>query len=168
MSQYVGPVLLDKSHHVSGFDCGKDELNRFLVKNALHNQSADSARTFVTLREDRVVGYYSLATSAVAYEGAPSRMSTGLARHDIPVILMARFAVDRDSQGCGLGKALFKDALKRHLKVVSDVGARAFVVHAKDDEAKSFYEYLGMQQFPGNPLHLFYLQKDIVRTLAPT
>src|SRR5438874_8716590 len=111
MSRLTGPVVLEKGHDFLTFDCGKEALNSFLVRHALANQANNSARTFVALDGERVVGYYSLAASAVLHDQAPPRMAKGLARHPIPVVLMARFAVDLAYQGGGLGSALFKDAI---------------------------------------------------------
>lgn len=162
---FRGPFPLQKGHDTSQFDCGRDPLNAFIRRYALANQTNNSARTFVVLDGDRVVGYYSLAAGAVAYEEAPSRMAKGLARHPIPVVLMARFAVDLGAQGQGLGRALFKDALKRALAASREIAARAFVVHAKDDAAKAFYERVEMEAFPGNPYHLSLLMKDVARAL---
>ena len=94
MSRFSGPYPLEKSHDFLDFDCGKEPLNTFLIRHALANQNNGSARTFVGLDENRVVGYYSLAVSSVLYDDAPDRMAKGLARHPIPILLMARFAVD--------------------------------------------------------------------------
>jgi GNAT superfamily N-acetyltransferase len=147
------------------FDCGKEPLNTFLVRHALANQANDSARTFVGLDGNRVVGYYSLAVSAVLYEEAPERMAKGLARHPIPILLMARFAVDKNYQGQGIGSGLFKDAIKRCLNVSKEASVRAFMVHAKDEEAKSLYQRYGMLESPANPFHLYFLMKDIEKFL---
>ena len=166
MSQYVGPTPLLKSHDASGFDCGKAPLNTFLIRHAYINQQNDSARTFVVLNENRVIAYYSLAAGAIEHEKAPDRMSKGLARHPIPILLMARLAVDKTFQGQQLASALIKDALKRYLNVCGEIGARAFVVHAKDDDAKGLYEHFGMTPFTNNPLHLYYLKKDIDKALG--
>ncbi len=166
MSELSGPVLLTKSHDYLGFDCGKEPLNSFLVRHALANQANDSARTFVVLDENQVIGYYSLAVSAVLFEDAPTRMTKGLARHPVPVILMARFAVATTHQGQGIGKSMFKDAIKRALFVSKEAAARAFVVHAKDDEASALYQRFQMEAFPANPYHFFYLMKDIEKSLG--
>jgi len=166
VSVFQGPVLLDKSHDCSSFDCGKEPLNRFLIRHALANQANDSARTFVGLDGSRVVGYYSLAVSAVLFEDAPERMVKGLARHPVPILLMARFAVDKGYQGRGIGAGLFKDALKRCLNVSREAAVRAFMVHAKDEEAKALYERFGMIACPDNPFHLYLLMKDITRLIG--
>lgn len=166
MSQFTGPILLDNSHEINGFDCAKEPLNAFLVRNAITNQANGSSRTFVGLSGNRVVGYYSLAVSSILHEDAPDRMAKGLARHPIPIVLMARFAVDKGYQGLGIGKGLYKDALKRCLNISGEAGVRAFMTHAKDEEAKALYLKLGMTECPNNPLHLYLLMKDLRHMLS--
>jgi len=153
---------LDASHDVDGFDCGKEPLDRFLQRHALVNQKAGSAQTYVVCRgEQRVAGYYSLAVGAVEHAEAPGRVSTGLARHPIPVMLLARLAIDRAEQGKGLGKALLKDALLRTAQAADIAGIRALLVHAKDDEARAWYEQFDFEPSPTDPYHLFLLMKDL-------
>src|SRR5579859_3843624 len=131
------PVLLTKAHEIAGFDCGKPPLNDFLVKYALQNQASGGARTYVMTRGNRVIGYYSLAPASVSPEDAPSRVLKGQGRYPVPVILMARFAVDISEQGKDLGKALLSDALRRALQGADAIGGRAFLVHAKDEDART-------------------------------
>lgn len=153
---------LDASHDVDAFDCGKEPLDRFLQRHALVNQKAGSAQTYVVCRaEQRVVGYYSLAVGAVERADAPGRVSKGLARHPIPVMLLARLAIDRSVQGKGLGKALLKDALLRTAQAADIAGIRALLVHAKDDEARAWYERFDFEPSPTDPYHLFLLMKDL-------
>ena len=159
------PVLLTKSHEIAGFDCGKPPLNDFLTKYALQNQASGGARTYVLTRADRVIGYYSLAPASISPEDAPARVIKGQGRYPVPVILMARFAMDSNEQGKGLGKALFRDALRRALAGAETIGGRAFLVHAKDEDARAFYLKFGMEESPTNPLHLLLLFKDIRQTL---
>lgn len=166
MSGFQGPILLDRTHDILGFDCGKEPLNTFLIRHALANQSNDSARTFVGLDDRKVVGYYSLAVSALLHEDAPERMAKGLARHPIPILLMARFAVDLKYQGQGIGTGLFKDALRRCLNVSKEAAVRAFMVHAKDQDARALYRRYGMLECPENPAHLYFLMKDVERALT--
>jgi GNAT superfamily N-acetyltransferase len=159
------PVLLDKSHHTAEFDCGKPPLNDFLIKYALQNQASGGARTYVMVRSGRVTGYYSLAPASVLPEDAPARVIKGQGRYPVPVILMARFALDVIEQGKGLGKALLRDAMRRALHGAEAIGGRAFLVHAKDEAARTFYRKFMMEESPTNPLHLFLLFKDIRQSL---
>lgn len=162
---YSPPVLLTQEHECSGFDCGKVPLNDFLIKFALQNQAGGSARTYVLTHDRQVVGYYSLAPASVLPDDAPSRVVKGQRRYPVPVILMARFALDKKVQGKGYGKALFRDALLRALAGAEAIGGRAFLVHAKDEEARAFYTRFGVEPSPTNPFHLFFLFKDIRKSL---
>jgi GNAT superfamily N-acetyltransferase len=159
------PILLSSDHDLAGFDCGKAPLNDFLVKYALQNQASGGARTYVLTRGKRVIGYYSLAPASVAPTDAPARVMKGQGRYPVPVILMARFALDLSEQGKGYGKVLFRDAIRRALAGADAIGGRAFLVHAKDEEARAFYARFGMEASPTNPLHLFLLFKDIRKSL---
>lgn len=153
---------LSADHDVSRFDCGKDALNRFLQRFALANQQANAAQTYVLCGEGGVVvAYYSLAVGAVEHAAAPRRIGQGLARHAIPVMLLARLAVDRNAQGCGFGKALLKDAILRTAQAADIAGIRALLVHAKDEEASAWYEHFDFEPSPTDPFHLFLLMKDI-------
>jgi GNAT superfamily N-acetyltransferase len=115
----------------------------------------------VGLAEQTVIGYYSLAVGSVEYEQASERVMKGLAHHAIPIMLLARLAVDSHWQSKGFGAALLKDAMLRTLHAADIAGIRAFVVHAKDDVAKGFYEHFDFLPSPSDPLHLFLLLKDV-------
>jgi predicted N-acetyltransferase YhbS len=88
-------------------------------------------------------------------------VSKGLARHPIPIMLLARLAVSSAWQGRGLGAGLLKDAMRRSLQAADIAGIRAFAVHAKDERARDFYEHVGFIPSPTDPLHLYLLIKDI-------
>ena len=105
-------VLLTADHELSGFDCGNDELNRWLIDHALASQKADLARTYLALTDTAVAGYFSLTTGSVRRESAPRRFARGMPRHPIPTILIARLAVDRRHQGQQLGSRLLAEALR--------------------------------------------------------
>lgn len=165
MESLNAPVLLTKSHKIADFDCGKPPLNDFLVKYALQNQAGGGARTYVLTRVERVIGYYSLAPASVSQDDTSARVKKGQGKYPVPVILMARFAVDISEQGKGLGKALFRNALCRALAGSDAIGGRAFLVHAKDQEAYDFYIKFGMEESPTNPMHLFLLFKDMRKSL---
>jgi predicted N-acetyltransferase YhbS len=157
---------LRRDHLVDGFDCGQEELNRFLKKHALTNQASDSAQTYV-LADDLVVkGYYSLAAGTVSHQEAMERVKKGLGRHPVPVILLARLAVDASLQGKRIGPALLQDALRRAVHAADTIGARAVLVHAKDDGAKGFYEHFTFEPSPSDPYHLMLIMKDLRRIIA--
>lgn len=152
---------LDRHHIADFFDCGYQDLNRYISRFALNNQSAGSAQTYVALTDEKVVGYFSLAVGAVAHSQAPTRMVKGLARHPVPVMLLARLAVDKAAMGRGLGAALLHDALARTLQAADIAGIRAVIVHAKDEEARRFYEHFDFDPSPTDPYHLYLLIKDL-------
>jgi GNAT superfamily N-acetyltransferase len=155
------PKPIEAHHQVACFDCGSPALNEFLGRYALTNHQSGSAKTFVATSESHmVVGYYSLAASQVLYADAPSRLQKGVARNPVPVVLLARLAVDLSWQGQGLGPGLLKDAILRVLSAAEGIGVRALLVHAKDDQAKAFYLHYDFEALPGYPLHLVLLLKD--------
>jgi GNAT superfamily N-acetyltransferase len=163
VSGLSGPVLLEKSHDFLEFGCGKEPLNSFIARHALANQANGISRTFVGLEGNRVIGYYSLALSSILYDEAPKRMAKGLAKHPIPILVMARFAVDKNFQKRGIGTGLFNDALKLCIGVSKEADVRAFMVHAKDEEARSLDARFGMVECPKNSMHLYFLMKDVGR-----
>ena len=163
MSDYGIIEKLKREHQLDSFDCGKEDLNRFLKRQAWNSQQAHSAQTYVLARELAVVGYYSLAAGSVTHEGATERAKKGLARHPIPVILLARLAVDVALQGKKIGPALLKDALLRAASAADTIGARALLVHAKDDDAKGFYEHFNFEPSPSDPYHIMLIMKDLIR-----
>lgn len=152
---------LQRSHPVDRFDCGQEDLNRFLVRYALQGQQAGASQTYLALDGERVVGFYSLVVGQVDYDEAPERVSKGLARHPVPIMLLARLAVSLDHQGRRLGAGLLKDAMKRTLRAADIAGIRALVTHAKDDAARRFYERFDFVASPSDPYHLLMLLKDI-------
>ena len=157
---------LRPNHIIEGFDCGRQELNRYLMRYAWQNQQAGAAKTYVGLVEDAVIGYHTLAVGQVSSEEAPERLTKGLARHPVPITLLARLAVDHRWHGQGVGKALLKDAMQRTLQAADIAGIRAFAVHAKDDEARSFYQKFDFVPSPTDPMHLFVLLKDVRKIIS--
>ncbi len=160
------PAPIESGHDLSAFDCGAPALNDYLRKYALQNQQGHAARTYVACRGRRVVGYYTLAAGSVRPDDPPSRVVKGLAKHPVPVILLARLAVDRTEQGKGLGAGLLKDALSRASQAADVIGCRAVLVHAKDAAAKSFYQRFGFEPSTVAELHLYLLMKDIRASLG--
>jgi len=157
---------LRPDHTIESFDCSREELNRYLQRFAWQNQQAGAAQTYVGLAGDAVIGYYTLAVGHVTREEAPERLTKGLARHPVLIMLLARLAVDHRWQGQGVGKALIKDAMLRTLQAADIAGIRAFAVHAKDEEARRFYLKFDFIPSPSDPMHLFVLLKDVRRVLG--
>ena len=156
---------LRRDHPIEGFDCGREELNRYLLRYAWQNQQAGASQTYVGIVGDAIAGFYTLAVGQATHEEAPERLTKGLARHPIPIMLLARLAVDRHWHGQGAGKALLRDAMQRTLQAADIAGIRALAVHAKDEEARRFYEHFDFVPSATDPLHLFVLLKDVRRMM---
>jgi GNAT superfamily N-acetyltransferase len=151
---------------VDAFDCGRPALNQFLQRYALLNQKANSAQTYVCCHDDVVVGFYSLAVGSVDHVSTPARVTKGLARYPVPVMILARLAVDAAHQRKGLGQALLKDALLRTAQAADIAGIRCLLVHAKDDGARLWYESWEFEPSPTDPYHLFLMLKDLRALLS--
>lgn len=160
---YSRPAPLHKGHVLDGFDCGEQALDRWLKEHALASQASGSARVFVTTDDgETVAGYYALAAAQVEPREATGRLAKGQPRHrPIPVVLLARLAVDRRHRGRGLGSSLLRDAMLRCLGASEAIGVRAMVVHAKDRRARAWYERYGFEASPTDPLHLILPMKDL-------
>jgi GNAT superfamily N-acetyltransferase len=160
----VSALLIEKlarSHAVETFDCGDENLNRFLSRFAWQSQQSNASQTYLGLADNRVVGFYTLVVGEVAHDGAPERLTRGLARHPVPIMLLARLGVDISWQGKGVGAGLLRDSILRTLQAADIAGIRAFVVHAKDDAVARFYQHFGFAGSPSDPLHLHVLIKDL-------
>ncbi|WP_165227522.1 GNAT family N-acetyltransferase [Aquisphaera insulae] len=148
---------LDGGHDRSAFDCGTPALDSYLRNYALQNQKRGIVRNYVvTLADSKViVAYYSLVYGSIAPKLLPPKLVKGAGRYDIPLMLLARLAVDRRQQGRGLGKALLKDAVLRTMQAAEIAGLKLLLVHAKDDAAADFYRKHGFEPVVDEPLTLF-------------
>jgi GNAT superfamily N-acetyltransferase len=112
-----------------------------------------------------VVGYYALASGAIAASGGVGRFRRNMP-DPIPVAMLGRLAIDRARQGKGLGRALFRDCALRVAFAAEAIGIRGIVVHAVSDEAKAFYRALGFDPSPAEPMTLMVTLKDIRHLLV--
>ncbi|HYS45861.1 MAG TPA: GNAT family N-acetyltransferase [Rhizomicrobium sp.] len=163
MGEVTAPEALDPSHDLAGFDCGKRALTDWLRHRALKNEARGS-RTFVVCRARRVLGYYALAAGAVVRDRAPAGISRNMP-DPVPVIVLARLAVDRTMQGQRIGEGLLKDALKRALAASREIGARAVLVHALDGDAANFYLQYGFRLFPADARTLYLAMEHIAAAI---
>lgn len=152
---------LARSHIVEHFTSGRAELDRFLIRHALQAQQANSSHTYVALKDEAVIGFYTIVAGEICWDQAPERVAKGMLRHPIPLLVLARLAVHAEEQGHGLGAGLLLDALGRTIQVASVIGVRALAVHAKDDLAGAFYRHFGFTPSATDARHLFMLIKDI-------
>ena len=163
-SAVSAPEHLTATHDVSAFDGGVLELDTWLKRRALPNEASGASRTYVVSAAGRVVGYYALATGAVAQQLATGRVRRNMPE-PIPVMVIGRLAVDREHQGMGLGSALLKDALLRTLNAASIVGIRAVLLHAISDGAKRFYEKAGFAASPVDPMTMMITIAEVEKAL---
>ncbi len=146
------PEPLSPDHQVHSFACGESVLDEWLKRRALGNQTSGASRTFVvTTRE--VMAYYALAAGAVAHQDATRSIRQNMP-DPVPVMVLARLAVDARAQGMKLGAALLQDALQRCVRVSQNTGVRAMLVHALNDRARQFYEHYGFKVSPAHPMTL--------------
>jgi GNAT superfamily N-acetyltransferase len=150
----IAPQPLTTAHRLDDFICGEASLDEWLKRRAMANQLSGASRTFVVKARDTCVyGYYAMAAGAVS-----AQIATGNVRRimpdPIPVLVLARLAVDHRAQGIQLGGALLRDAVNRAVNVSQNTGVRALLVHALHERAKLFYQHYGFQTSPLDPLIL--------------
>jgi len=168
-SRFGAVEPLEPTHRVERFDCGREQLDRWLRAYAGQGKRRDTARTFVVRRpnDDEVVGYYTLVASEVEHSMATDAVRRGASkRFPIPVSLIARLAVDRSVQGVGLGRSLLLDALRRTDRASQSVAMRAVLVHALDEKAAAFYTRFGFKPATSAPLTLMVPLEAVRRTLG--
>lgn len=154
------PEPLSAQHDLSAFDCGAESLDRWLRQRALKNQTSGASRTFVVCDGLQVRAYYALAAGAVALSDAPAKLRRNMP-DPIPMAVLARLAVDRSLQARGIGRALVRDALLRVLAASECIGIRGVLVHALSEAAWHFYEHLGFDPSPIDPMTLMVTLTDL-------
>jgi GNAT superfamily N-acetyltransferase len=160
VSGLSAPEPLADQHDFGDFDCGEISLDNWLKRRARANQVSGASRTYVVCENNRVAGYYALASGVVTVDSAPGRFRRNMP-DPIPVAILARLAVDHDWQGRGIGRALFRDAARRVSQAADVIGIRGIVVHAISEEAKKFYVALGFDPSPSESMTLMVTLSDI-------
>lgn len=159
----IPPEALNTGHCILPFDCGKPVLNDWLVRHARQAQASGSAKTFVVVDKDRIVGYFSLTVGQVDTLEAPERIRKGMGQYPIPVVVLARLAVSLHHQGHGIGRGLLQDAIRRTLVMAEHAGIRALLAHPIDEDAARFYLRFGFVASPLCERQLLLLLKDARR-----
>ena len=157
------PCPLQEGHDLSSFDCGVEVLNTYLKRFARQTQKRDGARTYVVVEDNRVIAYYTIVFGGIDWNEAPEHVRKGLGKYPIPIMMIARLAVDKGGSGKGLGNSLLLDAVRRALAASEIAGLRAVVVDAKDDAAKRFYEKRGFRAWPTDSNRLFITITELKR-----
>ena len=161
------PEPLADGHQLETFDLGEPVLDEWLRRHARTNHASGASRTYVVCEGTTVVAWYALASGAIAQSIATGRFRRNMP-DPIPVVLLARLAVDRDYQGRGLGRALFRDAGRRVAHAADTIGIRGLVVHAISEEARRFYIALGFDPCPAEAMTLVVTLNDLRAALRPT
>jgi GNAT superfamily N-acetyltransferase len=159
MTGLSAPEPLSAAHNITAFDCGEQVLNEWLKRRALKNEGSGASRTFVVCQESKVTGYYVLSTGSVMHKDAPSKITRNMPE-PVPVMVLGRLAVDKNTQSKGVGRGLLKDAILRTLAVAKHAGIKALLVHALSDKARKFYLQCGFIESPLDPMVLMIPLKD--------
>jgi GNAT superfamily N-acetyltransferase len=156
----TSPQPINEHHEIEAFDSGVPALDDWLKRRARANQASGASRTYLVCEEQRVAGYYSLASGAVAIETASGRLRRNMP-DPVPVAVLGRLAIERSFQKHGLGRALVRDAAMRVVQAADLIGIRGILVHAISPEAKAFYLALGFEPSPLEPMTLMATLADI-------
>jgi GNAT superfamily N-acetyltransferase len=154
------PVLLTKEHHTGCFSCGVASLDDWLRRRAYPNQVSGASRTYVAAEGQRVVGYYCLASGALAVSDTPGSLRRNMP-DPVPMAILGRLAIDREYHRKGLGVALLQDAVVRTVQAGGILGIRGLLVHAISEEARTFYEYHGFIASHTQPMTLILSLKGM-------
>lgn len=160
----TAPEPLTAHHDVQSFASGVGSLDHWLKHRALKNQTTGASRTFVAYDDRRVLAYYALASSAVTIDAAAGRFRRNMP-DPIPVVVLGRLAVDQSLQGKGVGRALVRDAGLRVIQAADTIGIRGMIVNALSAEAKAFYERIGFEPSPLDPMTLMVTLADLKASL---
>ena len=167
LTEHISP--LEKAHDRKSFDCGNEDLNRYLLEQARQDAEKRVAAPFVLTRLNNpaVLGFYTLSSSIIPVDELPHDLMKRLPRYgQLPVTLLGRLAVDRSVSGQGVGEYLLVDALRRSLEAAQQIAAMAVIVDAKDERAESFYRHFDFQPFQKTPLRLFLPMGQIAKLFA--
>ena len=166
MGKVGPPERLTPKHDLSDFRSQEPALDSWLRQRALRNEESGASRTYVVCSGSRVVGFYSLATGAVAQSSATGRVRRNMPE-PIPVVVLGRMAVDEAWERNGIGRGLIRDAVLRTLQAGESIGIRAILVHAKSEQARRFYvEKCGLSASPSDPMVLMITLADAKAVLA--
>jgi predicted N-acetyltransferase YhbS len=160
----AAPALPSAQHRTAAFNCGVAALDDWLRRRAMANQASGASRTYVICDGDNVIGYYALASGSVSVDASPGRFRRNMPQ-PIPVIILARLAVDHTHHGRGIGRMLFRDAAVRILNAADTIGIRGILVHAVSEEAKAFYVALGFEASPLEPMTLMVTLDDVRKSV---
>jgi GNAT superfamily N-acetyltransferase len=149
------PII--KAHDRASFDCGDAQMNEFLLRFARQSHEQNASKTFCAIDNaapNRILGFYTIAPSAIEHAAVPVSMTRGLARHDVPGFKLARLATDKTLAGLGLGGQLLAAAALRCLRLAGEGGGILLIIDAKSERAANWYVSYGAEATQGNSLTL--------------
>jgi len=139
----------------TGFRSGDPDLDRFFVKYAGQNQFRHHiGTTYVAVDSERIVGYATVAAGQIEGEDLPSVLRRKLPGYPLPVLRLARLAVEATAQDRGVGRALLRHVLALALDMSDRLGCVGVVVDAKP-AAVDYYSRYGF-----SPLELVVGQME--------
>jgi GNAT superfamily N-acetyltransferase len=153
MSTLLAPCPITDHHDFNQFSCGVPSLDNWLKKRARSNERSRASRTYVLCDDQRVIGYYALATGSLAANAAPGKVKRNMP-DPIPVMVLGRLAIDQEYQGKKLGDALLRDSILRIVQAAEIAGIKAILVHAISEEAKKLYLDRSFIIYPNDPMIL--------------
>lgn len=154
--------VLQSYHQKKSFNCGQDDLNKFIKQYASQHQKSGTSKTYVAVdHEEQVSGFYCLSSTSIGFDLVDAVLTKRLPRYPLPCVVVGRFAVDETVQGQGIGKLLLAHALKQVSKVAQIIGVNFVVIHAKDQKAMEFYQRFGFISLTTNPLTLIFPVNEI-------
>lgn len=157
--------LLEEESFRQEFDCGEIELNSYLRDSALLFQRRRFGVTITFFEKGdpnkKVIGFYTLCPASIQQNSLPEKFLTGPKPNPIPAFRICRLAVDKLSQGKGVGQIIFIHALKKCLDQANQIGGSVIIIDAKHEKAKAFYEKFGFTSLPNNPLILIQTIKYV-------
>ncbi len=161
------PEPIAPTHDLTQFESDERALDDWLRRRALRNKAGGASRTYVVCPSsgNRVIGYYCLATGAVAHAGVPGSVRRNMPE-PIPVMVIGRLAVDRRFQSRGLGRSILRDAILRTIQAARIAGIRAILVHAISESARRFYLRSGFRESPIDPMTLMVTVAEAERSLT--
>jgi len=144
----IEPVT--REHNRKSFDCGDEDVTRFLREKAMQDHERDLSRTMVLVDPEespkRIIGYHTLVMTQVKQEEIPNdrpRITRG-----IPVILLGQLGIDMKYQGRGLGDILLMDVQARTDEISRKVGIRALMLDARNERLAEWYGKHDFIRFP--------------------
>jgi GNAT superfamily N-acetyltransferase len=174
MSLSTDFVELNKTIHDRGsFDCGENDLNLFIKRQASKHMQVGISKTMVLpnispqeYHKHRICAFYTIAPSSIKRESLPTKLAKNLPHYPVPVFLLAQMAIHIEHQGTGLGKITLIKALEYLWQVNSQMTAYAIVVDCLNTKVQQFYEKYGFETLCDfNSKIRMYLPMKVVKNL---